>query len=122
MSEWVTKTAIYRYIGFVSYPRRAGLVNIGGISLVVTHADRRIHVQYRRRCFRERVSPWSQTETGSAFYVFAVFDVSSRPLTARLKRMNPADVGYIIGARGGWYNAGHVAGKEYKLPIDAVFG
>ena len=63
-----------------------------------------------------------QDRNGSAFYVFAVFDVSSRPLTARLKRMNPADVGYIIGARGGWYNAGHVAGKEYKLPIDAVFG
>jgi hypothetical protein len=58
---------------------------------------------------------------GSAFYVFVVFDVSSRELTARMKRVNPADIGNSIGARGGWYNAGHVAGKEYKLPIEAVF-
>jgi hypothetical protein len=63
-----------------------------------------------------------QDREGSAFYVFVLFDVSSRPLTARMKRMNPADIGYTIGARGGWYNAGHVAGKEYKLPIEAVFG
>ena len=56
-----------------------------------------------------------------ADYFFLVFDVQERPLTARLKRMNPADVGYTIGARGGWYNAGHVAGKEYKMPIEAIF-
>jgi len=57
-----------------------------------------------------------------ADYFFVVFDVQERPITARLKRINPADIGYTIGARGGWYNAGHVAGKEYKLPIEAVFG
>jgi len=62
-----------------------------------------------------------QDRDGSAFYVFVVFDVLERPLTARMKRMNPADVGRSIGSRGGWYNAGHVAGKEYKLPIEAVF-
>jgi hypothetical protein len=58
---------------------------------------------------------------GSAFYVFVLFDVEERPITARMKRMNPADIGRSIGSRGGWYNAGHVAGKEYKLPIEAVF-
>jgi len=63
-----------------------------------------------------------QDRDGSAFYVFVLFDVSSRPLTARMKRMNPADIGRSIGSRGGWYSAGHVAGKEYKLPIEAVFG
>lgn len=62
-----------------------------------------------------------QDRDGSAFYVFVVFDVLERPLTARMKRMNPADVGRSVGSRGGWYNAGHVAGKEYKLPIEAVF-
>lgn len=62
-----------------------------------------------------------QDREGSAFYVFVVFDVSSRPLTAVMKRANPADIGRSIGARGGWYNAGHTAGAEYKLPISAVF-
>ena len=62
-----------------------------------------------------------QDRDGSAFYVFVIFGVLERPLTARMKRMNPADVGRSIGSRGGWYNAGHVAGKEYKLPIEAVF-
>lgn len=58
---------------------------------------------------------------GSAFYVFVLFDTSSRQISAKMKRMNPADVGRSIAARGGFYNAGHVAGKEYKLPIEAVF-
>jgi hypothetical protein len=63
-----------------------------------------------------------QDRDGSAFYVFVLFDVSSRDIEARMKRMNPADIGRSIAARGGFYSAGHVAGKEYKLPIEAVFG
>ena len=58
---------------------------------------------------------------GSAFYVFVVFDTSSRSISAKMKRANPADVGNTIGARGGWYNAGHKSGKEYKMPIKAIF-
>lgn len=58
---------------------------------------------------------------GSAFYVFVLFDTSTRQISAKMKRMNPADIGNSIAGRGGWYNAGHRAGKEYKLPIEAVF-
>lgn len=58
---------------------------------------------------------------GSAWYVFVLFDVSERPVRARMKRKNPADVGRTIGARGGWNRSGHNSGPQYKLPIDAVF-
>jgi len=58
---------------------------------------------------------------GSARYVFVLFDVSSRPVSARLKTRVPASVGRQIGARGGWNRSGHSAGPQHKLPIDAVF-
>ena len=58
---------------------------------------------------------------GSARYVFVLFDVSSRDVTARLKTREPARIGRQIGARGGWNQSGHPSGKQNKLPISAVF-
>lgn len=58
---------------------------------------------------------------GTAYYVFVVFDVSTRDVSAKMKRAKPARIGNVIAGRGGWYNAGHVAGKEYKMPIEAIF-
>jgi len=58
---------------------------------------------------------------GSARYVFVLFDVSGRPVVARLKQKKPADIGRKIGARGGWNQSGHPSGEQYKLPIDVVF-
>jgi len=57
----------------------------------------------------------------TARYVFVLFDVSSRPVTAKMKQQIPAHVGNKIGARGGWNDSGHNMGKQYKLPIEAVF-
>jgi len=56
-----------------------------------------------------------------SWYVFVVVDVSDRPLTARLVRKDPASIGRIVGSKGGWYDAGHTAGPERKLPIGAIF-
>jgi len=57
-----------------------------------------------------------------AWYVFVAIDVSGRkPGPARLEKLRPPRVGHKIGGRGGWYDAGHVAGKEYKMPISAIF-
>lgn len=58
---------------------------------------------------------------GSARYVFVLFDVSGRPVVARLKQKVPSKIGRLIGARGGWNKSGHPSGPQYKLPIDAVF-
>jgi len=58
---------------------------------------------------------------GSAFYIFVLFAVSERPVTARLKRKNPADVGNMIGGRGGWYASGHNKGKQHKVPHAEIF-
>jgi len=57
----------------------------------------------------------------TARYVFVLFDVSERTPTAYMKQQIPAHIGRSIGARGGWYDSGHNMGKQYKLPIDAVF-
>jgi len=58
---------------------------------------------------------------GTARYVFVLFDVSSRDVTARMKQQIPAYIGRSIGSRGGWNDSGHDMGKQYKLPIEAVF-
>lgn len=59
---------------------------------------------------------------GSARYAFVLFDVSGREPVARLKQKPPADVGRIIGARGGWGPSGHDSqGEQHKLPIEAIF-
>jgi hypothetical protein len=56
----------------------------------------------------------------SAFYVFGVVDRGAAEI--RMVRRDPADVGRTIGARGGWYTSGHDSqGRQYKLPIDAIF-
>jgi hypothetical protein len=60
----------------------------------------------------------------SGFYVFVLVDVDTgegRP-QYRMIRKNPADVGRMIGARGGWGPSGHESQEQqYKLPIDAIF-
>jgi len=58
---------------------------------------------------------------GTARYVFVLFDVSSRPVTARMKQQIPANVGRRIGARGGWNDSGHDMGLQYKLPYAEIF-
>ena len=58
---------------------------------------------------------------GTARYVFVLFDVESRPVTARMVERVPARVGHQIAGRGGFYSSGHPKGEQYKLPIDAVF-
>lgn len=58
---------------------------------------------------------------GTARYVFVLFDVSSRPVTAQMKQQIPAHVGKRIGARGGWNASGHDMGEQYKLPFEVIF-
>jgi len=59
---------------------------------------------------------------GSARYAFVLFDVSGREPVARLVQKPPANVGRIIGARGGWGPSGHDSqGEQHKLPIEAIF-
>jgi hypothetical protein len=59
---------------------------------------------------------------GSAFYVFVLYDVDDgRDVEARMVRKDPATIGRSIGARGGWNESGHNQGRQYKLPVDAVF-
>lgn len=56
-------------------------------------------------------------------YIFVLYDVSERPVVARMKEKVPAAIGRTIAARGGFYDSGHESkGEQYKLPIDAVFG
>lgn len=58
----------------------------------------------------------------SARYAFVLFDVGGREPVAKLKQKPPADVGRIIGARGGWGPSGHDSqGEQHKLPIEAIF-
>lgn len=58
---------------------------------------------------------------GSAWYVFCLFDVGGREVTARMARRAPAEIGRSIGARGGFNRSGHQMGPQYKLPYAAVF-
>ena len=59
---------------------------------------------------------------GSAWYFFVLYDVSERPPVARIVRKEPAQVGRIVGARGGWNDSGHAEiDEEYKLLHDAIF-
>jgi hypothetical protein len=59
---------------------------------------------------------------GSARYAFVLFELSGREPVAMLKQKQPATVGRMIGARGGWGPSGHDSrGEQYKLPIEAVY-
>lgn len=58
---------------------------------------------------------------GSARYVFVLFDVSSRPVIAHMVEKRPATIGRLIGARGGWNQAGKGAPKRHKLPWSELF-
>jgi hypothetical protein len=59
---------------------------------------------------------------GSARYAFVLFDVDGREPVAKVKQKVPADVGRMIGARGGWGPSGHASqGEQYKLPTEAIF-
>ncbi len=62
-----------------------------------------------------------QDRDGSAFYIFVLFEISSGQPEALMKRKDPATVGRLIGARGGWNRSGHSSGKQHKLPISALF-
>jgi hypothetical protein len=76
----------------------------------------------RFRLFKEQHdSLVREDRDGSAFYIFVLFSLEGREPEALMKRKNPADVGYQIGARGGWNRSGHQSGLQHKLPIDAVF-
>ena len=59
---------------------------------------------------------------GSARYAFVLFDIDRHEPVAKVKQKVPADVGRMIGARGGWGPSGHASqGEQYKLPTGAVF-
>jgi hypothetical protein len=59
---------------------------------------------------------------GTAWYIFVLFEFEDdRPRRARLTRVKPAKIGRSIGARGGWNESGHPAGKQYKVTREMVF-
>lgn len=58
---------------------------------------------------------------GTGWYIFVLWDLRESGVTARLKRMNPAAVGNLIGGRGGWNRSGHPAGRQHKVPWREVF-
>jgi len=58
----------------------------------------------------------------TSWYIFVLVDDSTRPPTAYLKRQQPADVGQLVGANGGWFRSSHEGIKqEKKLPYEAIF-
>ena len=57
----------------------------------------------------------------TARYVFVLFDVSERPVTARMLEKQPARIGRLIAGRGGFNQSGHPKGKQIKLPYSALF-
>lgn len=63
--------------------------------------------------------------SGSAFYVFVLYDGDTQrqiPQDAYMKRINPADIGNLIGAMGGFENSGHKSfDREKKLPWTTIF-
>lgn len=59
--------------------------------------------------------------SGSAFYVFLLFDISRKQPVAKVVRRNPADIGNVIAGRGGFNQSGHDSGRQHKLPISSVF-
>lgn len=59
---------------------------------------------------------------GTARYIFVLFDVSSRDVTAKLVEKKPSEIGRIIAGRGGFGASGHSSkGKQHKLPYRFVF-
>jgi len=54
---------------------------------------------------------------GSAWYIFVAITGS----TARMVRKNPARIGKLIAARGGFRDMGHTSGPRHRLPISALF-
>ena len=57
----------------------------------------------------------------TARYGFVLFDVSERPVVARLLLKQPATIGRLIAGRGGFNRSGHQKGKQIKLPYSALF-
>jgi len=67
----------------------------------------------------DRLVQYDRSE--SAAYAFVLMEPEKS--RARLVKKNPADVGRMVGARGGWGPSGHASqGKQRKLPIEALFG
>jgi hypothetical protein len=64
----------------------------------------------------------ARDRNGSATYVFVLWDNTVRPSVAYLTSRQPADVGRLIGGRGGWNRSGHPAGKHQKIPYSEFFG
>lgn len=62
-----------------------------------------------------------QDRDGTGDYIFVLFDVDGRDVTARMLLSKPSRIGRQIGARGGWNRSGHRAGPQHKLPYSAVF-
>jgi len=76
----------------------------------------------RFRLWKDQHTRLSRADrNGSARYVFVLFDVSSRPVTASLVQRRPAKIGRVIGGRGGFSPTVHPSGPEHKLPYAAVF-
>jgi len=76
----------------------------------------------RFRLFKGQHEKLVRTARGSGgYYVFVLVDVSGRPLRAQMVRRDPATIGRVVGARGGWNKSGHTAGRQHKLPWGVYF-
>lgn len=76
----------------------------------------------RFRLFKKQHEPLVRKDrSANAWYVFVLFDIDGPEPVAKMIRKAPADVGRVVGARGGWNRSGHNQGMQHKLPIDAVF-
>lgn len=115
----------YGYNGFISAPWYDGKREDSGAVIEIKSALSRLDSGEpgRFRLWREQHSQLVEEDRdGSAWYVFVLFDLSSRPPVAHMTRRAPADVGRQVGARGGFGPSGHDSrGEQHKLPLDAVF-
>lgn len=76
----------------------------------------------RFRLFEDQHTELTRRDrTGAARYVFVLFDVSKRRPEALMVMKQPAKIGSRIGARGGWNQSGHPAGRQNKLPYSVLF-
>lgn len=76
----------------------------------------------RFRLFKGQHEKLVRTARGSGgYYIFVLVDVSGRPLRAKMVRREPATIGRVVGARGGWNRSGHPSGPQKKLPYSAIF-
>ena len=74
----------------------------------------------RFRLFKKQHSALTRyNRTNTAYYVFVLIEPNER--RANMKRKPPAEVGRLVGSRGGFNRSGHSSGPQHKLPWGAIF-